>query len=298
MLKALSVALLLVTTTALAEEVEIETYSGTVRIPATPENIAVFDLAALDSLDALGVVPNGTVRPVFLSYLEDQAQEAKVVGSVFEPDFEALNALQPELVIVGGRSAGQAADLSRLAPTIDMTVWEDPVAQGLSRLEAYGDLFDKADRAARLRDDFQTKLQATKEAAARQGKALIVMTNGPKVTAYGAAGRFGWLHRALGLPEAVADVEQSTHGEAISFEFIRDTNPDVLLVIDRLAAIGQEGENAQATLDNALVRETSAWKSGKVIYLSAAPLYVAGGGIQSMNITLDELLAAFSSHRQ
>jgi len=89
-------------------------------------------------------------------------------------------------------------------------------------------------------------------------------------------------------------LQKANHGEAVSFEFIRDANPDILLVIDRMAAIGQEGEGAQATLDNALVHETTAWKTGQVVFLSSAPIYIAGGGIQSMNLTLDEINAAVS----
>ena len=79
-----------------------------------------------------------------------------------------------------------------------------------------------------------------------------------------------------------------------SFEFIREANPDILLVIDRMAAIGQESEGARATLDNALVHETTAWKTGQVVHLSAAPIYIAGGGIQSMTRTLDEINAALT----
>ena len=176
-----------------------------------------------------------------------------------------------------------------------MTIWKDTVSEGLERLNTYGEIFGKVREAKSLTDDFYHKLERVKASVAGKGRALIVMTNGPKVSAYGAGGRFGWLHNELGLPEAVDKVEQTTHGEAVSFEFIREANPDILLVIDRLAAIGQDGASAHATLDNALVHETSAWKTGRVIYLSSAPIYVAGGGIQSMNLTLDEILDAMKA---
>ncbi|MFN3209328.1 MAG: ABC transporter substrate-binding protein [Roseovarius sp.] len=134
-----------------------------------------------------------------------------------------------------------------------------------------------------------------KAAAAGAGRTLIVMTNGPKVSAYGASGRFGWLHTAFGLEEAAEEVSASDHGEAISFEFIRQTDPDVILVIDRSAAIG-DVKTAQATLDNALVRETTAWRTGRVIYLESAPIYIAAGGVQALNATLDQMIAAFSGN--
>lgn len=292
-LRRLAFALVFCGSPVLAGEVTVETYRGPKTVATSPGTIAVFDMAALDSLEALGIKADGVIDQIYLPFLEDAAENTVSVGSLFEPDFEAVNALQPDLIIAGGRSHEEVPNLAELAPTIDMTIWEDVISQGLDRLAAYGDIFEKQDEAARLRDDFLAKLEATKSAAADKGNALVVMTNGPKVSAYGSAGRFGWLHRALDLPEAVADVEQATHGEAISFEFIRDADPDILLVIDRLAATGQDGATAKATLDNALVRETKAWKADQVVYLSSAPIYIAGGGIQSMTITLDELLAAF-----
>jgi len=275
-----------------AQTVSVETFTGPVEVAAEPETIAVFDLAAFDTLTALGVSAEGLVSPVFLQYLEAAAEGSAPVGSLFEPDFEAVFALDPDLIIAGGRSSGKVADeLGRIAPTIDMTIWKDTVGEGLARLEAYGAVFGKQAEAAQLSTAFQAKLAEARDAVAGQGNALIVMTNGPKVSAYGTGGRFGWLHDALNLPEAVESVEQNNHGEAISFEFIREANPDILLVIDRLAAVGQDGVSARATLDNALVQETKAWKTDRVIYLSPAPIYIAGGGILSMTLTLDEILA-------
>lgn len=78
----------------------------------------------------------------------------------------------------------------------------------------------------------------------------------------------------------------------MSFEFIAETNPEWLIVVDRAAAIG-EASSAQATLDNPLVKGTIAGTKGQIIYLNPTPLYVAGGGYTSVMGTLDELLAAF-----
>ncbi|MCZ4351709.1 siderophore ABC transporter substrate-binding protein [Roseovarius aestuarii] len=292
MLRMFCLALGLMTSFAHAQTVAVDSYTGSVDVAQSPETIAVLDLAAFDTLTALGVPVQGLIRPIFLPFLGQAASETTPIGSLFEPDFEAIFALNPDLIIAGGRSSGQVSELERIAPTLDMTIWEDTVGQGLARLAAYGAIFDKQVEAKTLATDFAEKLETTKAVVAGKGNALIVMTNGPKVSAYGAGGRFGWLHDALDLPEAAPAVEQTTHGEAISFEYIREVDPDILLVIDRLAAVGQDGAHAQTTLDNALVRETKAWKTGRVIYLSSAPIYIAGGGIQSMSMTVDEILAA------
>jgi iron complex transport system substrate-binding protein len=120
------------------------------------------------------------------------------------------------------------------------------------------------------------------------------MTNGPKVTAYGPGSRFGWVHAALDLPPAVPDVEAATHGEAVSFEFIANANPDWLLVLDRAAAIGSEDQNAKATLDNELVAGTTAWKRGQVIYLPAGDFYIAAGGVQAMSRVFTAITEAYA----
>lgn len=120
------------------------THRGPATVVTNPEKIAVFDLAALDSLEAIGVKPAGVVRPVYLDMLENAAEGAVTVGSLFEPDFEAVNTLQPDLIIAGGRSAEVVPDLAKLAPTIDMTIWQDTIGEGLDRLMAYGAIFGGA----------------------------------------------------------------------------------------------------------------------------------------------------------
>lgn len=280
---------------ALAEELTVDTFRGAAEVPALPETIVVLDVAAVDTIDALGVSIAAVPNSLYLPSLDHVAETAAPVGSLFEPDFEAIANLGPDLIIAGGRSSKQTEMLARIAPTVDMTIEaDDHVAQALARLDTYGEIFGRQDKAAELHAAFEDKLAATRAAVEGKGNALIVLTNGPKVSAYGTGSRFGWIHTALGLPEAHEGVDVQTHGEAISFEFINEVNPDWLIVIDRGAAIGAEGASAQATLDNELVAQTTAWETGQVIYPDPAALYIAGGGIQSMSRVLDQLSAGFS----
>lgn len=275
------------------ESVTVETWAGPAEAPLRPETTFVYDMAALDTLDALGVEGITSIGNTYLDYLDEYEGEA---GTLFEPDFEAIHAAQPELVILGGRSMEHAEMAAKLAPTLDMTIWgEDVVGQGLARLAAYGAIYDRAAEARALEAEIGAALDATRAAAQGRGRGLIVMTNGPKISVYGGGSRFGWLHRASGLEEAAAGLDETVHGQAVSFEFIREVDPDWLLVIDRVAAIGAEGTNAEATLDNPLVRGTRAWRTGQVVHLDAAPLYVAGGGVQSILGTLGTLREAFEA---
>lgn len=290
MFRTFTVCAALLAAPAFAETVEIETAAGMVEVEQSPQSIIVFDPTSLDTLQALGVRPAASIGDALVDYINGWIVDLPDLGSMREPDYEAVAAFGADLAINGGRGQSTVPELARILPTIDMDVWGDQVGQSLARLRAFGVLFDREEEAAAVEADFMARLNAAKEAAEGRGNALIVMTNGPAVFVYGGSdGRFGWIHNDLGIPEAVEGMTADTHGEAVSFEFIRDANPDILFVIDRLAAIGEEGDNALTTLDNALVRETTAWKNDDVVVLSAAPLYIAFGGVQAMMGAFDEI---------
>ena len=283
---------------ATAEVVTVESYRGSVEVARLPSSVFVYDMAALEALDALGVDPDSitSVRDTFLDYLQRYEGEA---GTLFEPDFEEVHASSPDMVIIGGRSSSHFDAMQKIAPTIDMTIWgNDLIETGLARLEAYGLIFDRVEEASTLRGKIESAIELTADAVEGKGNALIVLTNGPKISAYGRGSRFGWLQEVIDLPFAVSSLETTTHGQVISFEFIREVDPDWLIVVDRVAAIGGEGGDARTTLDNPIVRDTRAWKSGQVIYLDAGPIYLAGGGVHSTRGTLETIRTAFEAVRR
>ncbi|MFN3278788.1 MAG: siderophore ABC transporter substrate-binding protein [Paracoccus hibiscisoli] len=275
-------------------QVTVDTAQGPVTLEGTPQRVAVYDMAALDTITALGVTPAGTIDNILVPALRDVATDAAPVGTLFEPDLEALAGLGPDLVVVGGRSSTQLAAVSQVAPAIDMTLGTDLLADARARIATYGTLFDKADEAATLTAALDARLDDLRQAADGQGTALIVMTNGPKMSAYGRDSRFGWIFAATGLEEAVPGLDSATHGQAISHEFIAQANPDWLLVVDRGAAIGEDGQGAMETLRSDLVAGTTALSQGQVIQLDPAASYISAGGYASTMAVLDQLTQAFA----
>lgn len=168
---------------ALAADVTIATARGDVTLAAKPATLAVFDIAALDTIAALGVMPAGVPDKLYVDYLAEAGASAAPVGTIFEPNLEALAALGPDLIVIGSRSSTQGEALAPLAPTIDMTIGADLVADARARVLAYGSLFGREDKAAELVAALDAKLAAVQAAAAGKGGALILMTNGPKVAA-------------------------------------------------------------------------------------------------------------------
>jgi len=280
---------------AFAADLTVSTATGDATVPSNPGTVVALDLAAIDALDALGVELAGVPDITPPAYLQGAMEGVARVGTLFEPDYEALAVMSPDLIVAGGRSQTVVTPLSAVAPTIDMTITgEALIDEARARVATYGEIFDRADAAAELTGALDDRIAEVQEAVADKGDALILLTNGGKLSAYGAESRFGWLHAALDLPEAFPELDADTHGEAVSFEFIAEVDPDWILVIDRGAAIGQEGEAAQATLDNPLVAGTKAAQNAQILYLDSAPLYLAGGGIRSLMGTLDQIEAGFS----
>lgn len=281
---------------AFAQDVTIETAAGPATVPASPDIVVVYDIAALDTLTALGVSIEGVTDKVYLDSLAPFAAQAQVVGTLFEPDFEALAVMQPDLIVAGGRSSSQVQALADFAPTIDMTIrGVGLLEQARARIAAYGALFEEEDKASALTSMLDAKVDEARVAATGKGNALILLTNGGKISAYGANSRFGWLHSEIGLPEAVEGLKAETHGQSVSFEFVAEADPDWLIVIDRGAAVGAEGQAAAASLDNPLIAGTKAAQNGRLIYLDATPLYIAGGGATALMHTLDEIVTAFGA---
>ncbi|MGJ3439491.1 siderophore ABC transporter substrate-binding protein [Pseudomonas sp. Je.1.5.c] len=271
---------------------------GETSAPLNPQRVAVFDIGALDTLDALGVEVMGVPGKPFPSYLQGYLNSRyRNLGTLFEPDYEAVNAAQPDLIITGLRSSSKYKELARLAPTIDMPTNDlQPLKVTLDNARLLGTLFGAEQRVKALSEKIQQDVDRLRSGTATGGKGLIVLVSGGRMSAYGPGSRFGVIHSDFGVPAAAPHLAVSLHGEAISSEFILKTNPDWLFVIDRDVAVGATGA-AQQVLDNPLVRQTSAWQKGNVVYLDPAVWYLAGGGIQAMSRMIAQIQEGYERAR-
>jgi iron complex transport system substrate-binding protein len=279
-----------------AQDMAVRHQQGETEVPSDPKNVLVFDMASLDTLDAIGVkvtgVPSGA-KPDYLA--KYNSPDYVKIGTMFEPNYEAVNAEEPDLIIVGGRSAAKYQDLSKIAPTIDLTTGTgDFIASSVSNAQTLGRIFGKEAEVRQRVDQLQRSIAELKTTASKAGRGLLVLTTGGKMSAYGPGSRFGAIHTEFGVTPAVEKLDTANHGQAISFEFILETNPDWLFVLDRDAAIGREGQSARQFLDNDIVRRTTAWQKNQVVYLDAANWYLVGGGLQALQRNVDGIETALS----
>lgn len=281
---------------AYAADVTVKHAQGETVVKEKPQKVVVFDLASLDNLERLNVnviaVPGGIQFPDYIK--KYAADDYAKVGTLFEPDYEAVNAAEPDLIIVGGRSAAKYSELSKIAPTIDLTVSpKNFIADTEANVEKLGEIFDKKAEAKAEVEKLNAAIASLKDKAAGKGKGLMILTTGGKMSAYGPGSRFGVIHESFGVEPAAPDLSIGNHGQPISSEFILETNPDWLFVIDRDAAIGRDGHSAKQVLDNELVRQTNAAKNDQIVYLQAQNWYLVGGGLGALHSTLDQLTQTF-----
>lgn len=278
-----------------AGAVDVTDAQGTRDLPERPQTVVVFDLAALDTLDALGVAVKGVPDWAMTGDLEKFRGDAYAkVGSLFEPDFEAVAALSPDLIVIGGRSQKHFAALSEIAPVLDLTPDNTDFRGSVKRnAEAIGKLFGKGAEVAERLHTLDATTARLREMTADQGRGLVVLTTGGKISAYGPGSRFSEIHDLYGLAAADPTIEATTHGQVISWEYILKVNPDWLIVIDRDAAIGKAETPARALLDNELVNRTRAAQAGHVVYLDPVAMYLTSSGLRAEQSIADSFVAAF-----
>ena len=280
-----------------AGSVKVQTAHGEAVVPQNPERVAVYDLGAVDTLSKLGVKIGASVDSQNLAYLDVPLKDAVKAGTLFEPNYEALNAYNPQVIIIGSRMAKDKVsdELAKLAPTIDMTAQTDNMKESAkARIDAYGRIFGKQAEADALKAEIDKTFADAKAAAQGKGKGLVILVNAGKLSAFGPDSRLGgWIHRDIGVPAADEAIKEGSHGQPVSFEYIKEKNPDWLFVLDRSAAIGEEGQAAREVLNNPLVAQSTAWKKGQVVYLPPET-YLAAGGAQELLNAGNLLKDAFS----
>lgn len=277
-----------------AKEMTIKHQYGEAVVKKSPEKVVVFDFGMLDTLDELGVEVAGIPQAIVPDYLKKYAgKEYTNVGSLKEPDFEAIHEMKPDVIFISGRQAELYDQFAEIAPTVFVGMdYADYMGSFEKNIKLVGEIFEKEDVIADKLKEINTSIEEiNKEATTSDKKALLVLANEGKVSAYGAGSRYGFLHDVFGFKAADEKIEVSQHGQSITFDYILEKNPDILFVIDRTAAVGGE-VGAKETIENELVKKTNAFKEGKVVYLDGVNWYLSGGGLQSLNSMIGEVKSA------
>ena len=261
-----------------------------------PKRVVVFDYGVADILKNLGVdavvgLPKSGKMPEILSNYSDDKYTN--VGSLKETDFEAVESLNPDLIIIGGRQAEDIDSFKEIAPTVNLAVdGQDYMNSFKTVVTDLGNLFDKQDEAKKAIDEIEAKIAKINKTVTEKGlTASVVMANEGSISAFSAKSRYGLIYNGLGFTEADKNIDDSTHGQQVSFEYFLENKSDYVFVVDRGAVTGK-GEAASKLFDNEVMNKTEVAKNGNIVYLNSVIWYTMTGGIESTNQMIDEIADA------
>lgn len=275
-------------------EITIKHELGEAKVKVNPKNVVVFDFGILDTLDKLGVEVTGVPQqnvPEYLSKYKDSKYTN--VGGLKEPDFEAISELAPDVIFISGRQADSYKEFSKIAPTVYVAVDNANYVESFkNNMNIVGDIFDKKEEVAEELAKIDESIASINEKAKTlDGKSLVVLVNDGSLSAYGSKSRFGIIHDVFGLVAADENIEASTHGQSVSFEYAAEKNPQYLFVVDRGVVVGGKSSAAKV-LDNKLINSTDAAKNDHIIYLDPNYWYLSGGDLVSTAEMVKEVEAA------
>jgi iron complex transport system substrate-binding protein len=195
--------------------------------------------------------------------------------------------------------ANHYQELSQIAPTLHFDVdYQNSESKHIEVVKQHlltlGRIFGKEDLARQKAAELDAKVaDARKVTQERPERALIVLHNNGAFSAFGVQSRYGFVFDALGVKPASTAVEAGLHGQPISSEFIQQANPDIIYVVDRTAVMEHRPVMTAEQMANPLLRQTNAWKNGRVIFVDADAWYITAASVTSLKRVIDDVLRGY-----
>ncbi|WP_308259518.1 iron-siderophore ABC transporter substrate-binding protein [Pseudonocardia sp. H11422] len=223
----------------------VEHAMGTTEITGTPQRVVVLDTGELDTVLALGVTPVGAVTAAaddkLQSYLGDRTRDIKIVGTIGEPNLEAIAALKPDLILSNKvRHEALYPALTQIAPTVFAekvgVAWRE-------NLELAGTALGRSEQAAQALADYRSKATETGKRFGDPAAVTVSMVrfNSGTVRLYGRGSFIGTVLADAGFARPAAQQVDKTFVE-VSPEQIAQADADLLFY----GAFGDGGRSDQS----------------------------------------------------
>ncbi|EFF82049.1 periplasmic binding protein [Acinetobacter haemolyticus ATCC 19194] len=285
----------------LAAPITVKHMLGSTVVDYLPQRVAVLDMNEADFLDQLNIPILGMPKDYVPHFLEKYKSDKQIqdLGAIVQPNMERIYALKPDLILMTPLHVNHYQELSKIAPTIHYDInFNDSESNHINlvkdHLMTLGQIFNKEDlaREKALELDAEVK-QVQSVTANRPEKALVVLHNNGAFSNFGIQSRYGFVFNAFGVKPASKAKDTSLHGQPISSEFIKQADPDILYIVDRTAVMERRSTINAATVENPLLRQTKAWKNGRVIFVDADAWYTTAASPTSlkkvMNVSRPEI---------
>ncbi|GAB3895715.1 iron-siderophore ABC transporter substrate-binding protein [Kibdelosporangium lantanae] len=262
---------------------------GETKVPDKPQRVVVLDQDKLDTMFSLGLTPVGATlgadSPTMPKYLGSVFAAVRTVGTLQEPDLDAIRALKPDLILGSKfRQEKFYDELSTIAPTVFTELvgitWKDNFlldADALGRKPEAQALLDKyTARAAGLGRTSQ--------------KVSVVRFRPDEIRVYGPDSFCGIVLKDAGVPrpdrQLLAD-KKDKRFDKVSPERVQEVDGDVIFV----SAYGDKAAQQQSQVTaGPLWTKLGAVQAGQV-YTVDDETWMTGIGVTAANKILDDLTA-------
>ena len=308
-----------------AEVTVTDSDGNEVTVKTNPAKVAIFDYSILDILYNIGfektgitqvIVPAKDNLPDALSFYSGAGDDTVISGgSLFYVDWDVMDLVQPDLVIVGGRAFNMNASGERLSREDAAKYRSDTVERypgtGFIKLTTNStdsqlliDIEHNIQVLAQifpvLKPELEAKLAELKagiaeihDKAANSGKKALfcMMVDQTTLSIFNPTSRFDMLYEEFGFAPAddSSAVEWTDqHGFDVRAEYVLEKNPDVIFLLDRSATVGT-GAGAENFLNDPIIKQTQAAVNGDIYILSGDAWYTMTGGISATEVMISDI---------
>lgn len=256
--------------------------------------VVSYDWGSVDTLEALGLEANvvGLPSQAAPAYMQHLLEGRVDVGGLKTPDAEAVSAAEPQLILVTGRQGEAAESLGEVAEVVDVSLAQGPYFSALSdKVLNLAERFDAATEAEAALAELSEHIEQAR-ASLPEASSVMVVTHNDGNFSLRKEGVVGELLQldAPAVPEDVESVQRGTRTfTPLTPEIMVRMSPDVVLVVDRSSAIGEESLDV-STLHNRLA--VLGGEPIEVVLLSADLWYISGDGLGSVRAQTDEVVEA------
>lgn len=262
---------------------------GETEIPAQPERVVVLDTGELDSVLSLGVTPVGAVTTAvsdeFLSYLADDAEGVEVVGTIAEPNLEAIAALSPDLILSNTVRHEDIYDqLAQIAPTVFGADVGDTWKENYTlAAEALG----MEEEAAAALEEYEADAAALGEAIGDPAGTTVsaVRFVGGVIRVYRPQSFIGTVLADIGLDQLELTTGENATFAEVSAEEITQVDADIVLY----SSYGPPDDSGEAAvLAGPLWSRIPAVADGRA-YAVEDDVFFTGIGLMAANLMIEDL---------
>ncbi len=212
----------------------IATEKGDVEVPLHPQRVVVMYL--IGDIASLGIKPVGISEMYNGAAFTEQLADAESLGPEYEVNPESVMAMEPDLIIVATEFTYDK--LKSIAPTVYVPYDKMTTEQ---RIEMLGKVFGKEQEAKTILEDFNTKVDASKQKLKEAGildKTVTIMEGGAKEmfvtqsTHFGRGSQVLYEYLDMKAPDVIQknmNASETEAGKSVSMEVLAEYAGDYII---------------------------------------------------------------------